>query len=37
LIPRRFRKRLMAILELYTNGYCQLEKEDWIPVERPSF
>jgi hypothetical protein len=36
LIPKQFRKRLVAILESYTNGYCRLERGDWIPMKKPA-
>lgn len=36
LIPKQFRKRLLAILESFTSGYCKLENGDWIPVKKPS-
>lgn len=36
LIPKQLRKRLLAILESYTSGYCKLEKEDWIPIRKPA-
>jgi hypothetical protein len=35
LIPQRFRKSLLAILQSYTSGFCKLVEEAWIPVEKP--
>ena len=36
LIPKQFRKRLLAILESYTSGYCKLEKGAWKPIKKPT-
>jgi hypothetical protein len=36
LIPRHFRKKLAAILEPYTIGFCRLEEGDWIPIKKSS-
>ncbi len=35
-IPERFRKKLLAILESYTSGYCKLEKGKWTPIKKPT-
>jgi hypothetical protein len=34
-IPEQFRKKLLAVLESYTSGYCRLEKGEWKPIEKP--
>jgi hypothetical protein len=36
LIPERFRKKLLAVLESCTSGFCRLEKGDWRPIEKPT-
>jgi hypothetical protein len=33
-IPERFRKKLLAILESYTSGFCRLEKGNWRPIKK---
>lgn len=35
-VPERFRKKLLAVLESYTSGFCKLEKGAWIPIKKPS-
>jgi hypothetical protein len=35
-IPERFRKKLLAVLESYTSGYCRLEMGEWTPIEKPA-
>jgi hypothetical protein len=35
-IPERFRKKLIAVLESYTSGFCRLEKGDWMPIKKPT-
>ncbi len=35
-IPQRFRKKLLAIIESYTSGYCRLEMGTWTPIKRPT-
>jgi hypothetical protein len=37
LIPRHFRKRLVAILESHTFGFCGLKEGDWIPIKKPAW
>ena len=34
LYPKQFREGLMNIIEKYTNGYCKLEKETWVTLEK---
>ena len=34
LYPKQFRDGLMNIIEKYANGYCKLEKEIWVPLEK---
>ena len=33
-VPEHLRKPLFNILEDYTKGYCQLQKEHWVPIEK---
>ena len=33
-VPEHLRKPLFDILEHYTKGYCQLQKEHWVPIEK---
>jgi len=34
LYPKQFREGLMNILEKYANGYCKLEGDNWISLEK---
>lgn len=34
LYPKQFREGLMNILEKYANGYCKLEGDSWISLEK---
>ena len=34
LLPKQFRKPILDILEEYTNGYCILKNEKWIPSKK---
>jgi hypothetical protein len=34
LYPKQFREGLLSILEKYANGYCKLEGEAWVSLEK---
>jgi len=34
LIPAQFKEKLLKIIEKYTNGYCTLEGDTWVPYEK---
>ena len=36
LIPPRFRKKLVNLIEIYTKGFTKLEKDSWVPDQAAS-
>ncbi len=33
-VPKKFREKILGIFEQYTNGYCKLDGETWVPMEK---
>ena len=34
LVPKQFREGLMKIFEKHTTGYCKIEREKWVPLDK---
>ena len=36
LVPKQFRKKLIEIIQQYTNGFTKLDKDYWVPTSEPT-